>query len=46
MHFFDAIVAQLGHELDARMGFAEAQITSFRDLSEAEKRALELQVES
>jgi F-type H+-transporting ATPase subunit delta len=45
MHFFDAIVAQLAHELDVRMGFAEAQITSFRELSEAEKRALEAQVE-
>src|SRR5882672_7432497 len=45
MHFFDAIVAQLQHELDARMGFAEAEVTSFRDLSEAEKRVLESQVE-
>jgi F-type H+-transporting ATPase subunit delta len=44
-HFFDAIVEQLGHELDARMGFAEAQITSSRDLSESEKRTLEAQVE-
>jgi F-type H+-transporting ATPase subunit delta len=45
MHFFDAIITHLGHELDARMGFAEAQITSFRDLSEAERRRLELEVE-
>jgi len=37
MHFFDAIVRQLQQELDARMGFAEAQVISFRDLSEAEK---------
>jgi F-type H+-transporting ATPase subunit delta len=44
MHFFDAIVQQLGHELDARMGFAEAQITSARDLSDPEKRSLEAQV--
>ena len=44
MHFFDAIVAQLGHELDARMGFAEAEITSARDLSDPEKRSLEAQV--
>ena len=44
MHFFDRIVTQMGHELDKRMGFAEAEITSFRDLSEAEKRSLELQV--
>jgi F-type H+-transporting ATPase subunit delta len=45
MHFFDAIVEQLGHELDARMGFAEAQVTSVRDLSDAEKRSLEGQLE-
>jgi F-type H+-transporting ATPase subunit delta len=45
VHLFNAIVEQLGHELDARLGFAEAQITSARDLSEAEKRALEAQVE-
>jgi F-type H+-transporting ATPase subunit delta len=44
MHFFDAIITRLGHELDVRMGFAEAQITSFRDLSEAERRKLEAQV--
>ncbi len=44
MHFFDAIVRQLQQELDARMGFAEAEVTSFRDLSEAEKRLLESQV--
>jgi F-type H+-transporting ATPase subunit delta len=45
IHFFTAIVEQLGHELDARLGFAEAQITSARDLSDAEKRTLEAQVE-
>jgi F-type H+-transporting ATPase subunit delta len=44
-HFFDAIVEQLGRELDARMGFAEAQITTARDLSEPEKRTLEAKVE-
>ena len=45
IHFFDAIVEQLGHELDARRGFAEAQITTARDLSDPEKRSLEAQVE-
>jgi F-type H+-transporting ATPase subunit delta len=45
MHFFDAIVRQFQHELDTRLGFAEAQVTSFRDLSESEKRTLESQVE-
>jgi F-type H+-transporting ATPase subunit delta len=43
-HFFDAIVTRLGHELNARMGFAEAQITTFRDLSDSERRVLEGQV--
>jgi F-type H+-transporting ATPase subunit delta len=45
VHFFDPIVAQLVHELDARLGFVEAQITSVRELSEPEKRALVGQVE-
>jgi F-type H+-transporting ATPase subunit delta len=45
IHFFDAIVGQLQQELDARMGIAEAQVTSFRDLNDAEKRILEAQVE-
>ena len=45
IHLLDRIVEQLQHELDARMGFAEARITSFRDLSDPEKRALESQVE-
>jgi len=43
-HFFDVIVTRMGHELNARMGFAEAQITTFRDLSESERRVLEGQV--
>lgn len=45
MHFYDGIITQLSHELDARLGFAEAQITSFRELNETEKRRLEAQVE-
>ena len=45
MHFFDPIARQLEHELDARLGFAEAQITASRDLSEPEKRSLEAQVQ-
>jgi F-type H+-transporting ATPase subunit delta len=43
--FLGRIVEQLEKELDARLGFAEAQISSARELSEAEKRALEAQVE-
>jgi F-type H+-transporting ATPase subunit delta len=45
IHFLDPIIQQLQKELDARLGFAEAEITSVRELSEAEKRALESQVE-
>jgi len=42
--FLSAIVKQFELELDSRMGFAEAQITSARDLSDPERRALEAQV--
>ncbi len=46
VQFLERIIAQLGKELDARMGFAEAQISSARELGDAEKRALEKQIES
>ena len=39
------IIEQLEKELDARLGFAEAQISSARELGDAEKRALESQME-
>jgi len=45
VHFLARIVEQLEKELDARMGFAEAHITSARELGDAEKRALEAQIE-
>jgi F-type H+-transporting ATPase subunit delta len=45
MHFFEAIIQQVEKELDVRMGFAEAEITSARDLGDAEKRTLEGRVE-
>jgi F-type H+-transporting ATPase subunit delta len=45
MHFFEAIIDQLEKELDARLGFAEAEITSTRELADAEKRNFETQVE-
>jgi F-type H+-transporting ATPase subunit delta len=45
VQFLARIVEQLKRELDARMGFAEAQITSARELDDAEKRALESQIE-
>jgi F-type H+-transporting ATPase subunit delta len=41
IHFLGPIVDQLEKELDARMGFAEAQISSVRELAAPEKRSLE-----
>src|SRR5271166_5200394 len=43
--FLPRIVEQLEKELDARLGFAEAQILSARELDEGEKRVLESQIE-
>ncbi|MGA7375614.1 MAG: ATP synthase F1 subunit delta [Candidatus Sulfotelmatobacter sp.] len=43
-HFLNAVIRQLEKELDARMGFAEAEITSTRELDETEKREFEQQV--
>ena len=43
-HFVDAIAQQFEKDLNERMGFAEAGISSARDLSSAEKAALEAQV--
>ena len=40
----EPIIAQLEKELDARMGFADAEITSARELGDAEKREFEAQV--
>jgi F-type H+-transporting ATPase subunit delta len=42
--FLPRIVEQLGKELDSRMGFAEAQISSARELGDAEKRTLEARI--
>jgi F-type H+-transporting ATPase subunit delta len=44
VHFLEPIIRQLEKELDARMGFAEAEITSARLLGDAEKREFEAQV--
>ncbi|MGA9981699.1 MAG: ATP synthase F1 subunit delta [Candidatus Sulfotelmatobacter sp.] len=43
--YLDAVIRQLEKELDARLGFAEAQITSVRELGDSERRSLETQVE-
>jgi F-type H+-transporting ATPase subunit delta len=45
VHFLEPIIRQLEKELDARLGFAEAQIISARLLDDAEKREFETQVE-
>ena len=45
VQFLGRIIEQLKKELDARMGFAEAHVTSARELGDAEKRALEAQIE-
>ena len=42
--FLSRIVEQLEREIDARLGFAEAQISSARELGESEKRSLETQI--
>jgi F-type H+-transporting ATPase subunit delta len=44
VHFLEPIIRQLEKELDARLGFAEAQITSARALGDAEKHEFEAQV--
>jgi len=43
--FLGPIVKQFELELDQRLGFAEVEVTSARDLDAAERRALEGQVE-
>jgi F-type H+-transporting ATPase subunit delta len=44
IHFLKPIIGQLEKELDARLGFAEAEITSARALDAAEKKQFEAQV--
>jgi len=45
-NFLAAIVKQFELELDRRMGFAEVEISSARELSDAERRTLESQAEA
>jgi len=45
VHFLERIIEQLEKELDARLGFAEAQIISARELADAEKREFVTQVQ-
>jgi F-type H+-transporting ATPase subunit delta len=41
----DQVLKDFQHELDSRLGFAEAEISSARELSDSERRTLEAQVE-
>ncbi len=43
--FLSAIVKEFEQEMDRRLGFAEAEVISARELGETERRALEAQVE-
>jgi F-type H+-transporting ATPase subunit delta len=43
-HFLRPIIRQLEKELDSRLGFAEAEITTAREIRDAEKREVEAQV--
>jgi F-type H+-transporting ATPase subunit delta len=45
IHFLEPLIQQLEKEIDARMGFAEAEIITSRDLGDAEKREVEARVE-
>ena len=45
VQFLSRITEQLEKELYVRLGFAEAHITSARELGDAEKRSLEAQIE-
>jgi F-type H+-transporting ATPase subunit delta len=44
VHFLAPVIRQVEKELDARLGFAEADITSARPLGDTEKRDFEAQV--
>src|SRR5438067_6757496 len=41
----DQVLKDFQHELDSRLGFAEAEISSARELSDSERRTLEAQVQ-
>lgn len=45
VQFLPRIVEQLKKELDARLGFAEAHVSSARELGDDERRSLESQIE-
>jgi F-type H+-transporting ATPase subunit delta len=43
-HFLGAIITELGKELDARRGFADAEITSAHVIGDSQKREFEAQI--
>ncbi len=43
-HFLGPIISQLEKELDARLGFADAEITSAHPMGDSEKREFESQI--
>ncbi|HZQ70328.1 MAG TPA: ATP synthase F1 subunit delta [Terriglobales bacterium] len=45
VQFLDAIVRQFEKDVNERLGFAEAAVTSARDLGQEERRALETRLE-
>ena len=45
LSFLPRIVEQFAKELDARLGFAEAEVSSARELADNERRILEAQIE-
>jgi F-type H+-transporting ATPase subunit delta len=46
IHFLEPIVKQFELELNQRMGFIEAEITSSRDLNQSERTAIESQIQT
>jgi F-type H+-transporting ATPase subunit delta len=44
MRFLERIIRQLGKEIDDRLGLAEAEVVSARELGEPEKQTLETQM--
>src|ERR1700683_666324 len=44
MHFLEPVIQQLEKELDARLGFVEAEFTRSRQVGDPEKREFEAQV--
>ena len=46
INLLDQVIKDFEQELNQRLGFTEADITSARDLSDSERRAIESQIKS